>query len=347
MKILVFEFATINKLEDSSITAEGSAMLQALLEDLDEFKTYNLIPNGSEAIKSFKSKSISITGDLKNWIRSNINQFDACIPIAPEENNLLYDLTRIIEEHDVEVIGSNSDAVKKTTNKCDTYNALKNKVSIIKTEKVYFDDSIKKFREQIDKFNTGLDKQSKVLKPADGVSCSGVNVINSFNEFIAAKDQIKMHTQLPYFILQDYISGVNVSVSLLSNGETAIPLSLNLQDVSLESGEIKYHGGKVPFEHRLSDIAMETAKNAVESIDGLRGYVGVDMILDDEKNNVYVVEINSRVTTPYVALRKLLNFNLGEAIINSVHGELPTEIELNGQVHFYKEGKTLRVSVLK
>ena len=347
MKILVFEYATLNKLKDSSITAEGNAMLQGLLEDLYEFKTYNLIPNGSENVTSFKSKSIPITEDLNDWIRSNINQFDACVPIAPEENNLLYDLTRIIEEQDVEVIGSNSDAVKKTTNKFDTYNILKSKISTIKTEKVYFDDSIKKFKEQINKFKTGLDEQSKVLKPADGVSCAGVNVINSFNEFMSAKDQIKMHTQLPYFILQDYIPGVNVSVSLLSNGETAIPLSLNFQDVSLESGEIKYHGGNVPFKHRLSDIAMDTAKNAVESIDGLRGYVGVDMIIDDEKNKVYVVEINSRVTTPYVALRKLLNFNLGKAIINSVHGELPAEIELNGQVHFYKEGKTLRVSVLK
>jgi predicted ATP-grasp superfamily ATP-dependent carboligase len=113
MKILVFEFATLNRLEDLSIIAEGNAMLQGLLEDLDEFKTYNLIPNGSETNKSFKSKSIPIIGNLKDWIRSNINQFDACIPIAPEENNLLYDLTRIIEEQDVEVIGSNSDAVRK------------------------------------------------------------------------------------------------------------------------------------------------------------------------------------------------------------------------------------------
>jgi tyramine---L-glutamate ligase len=345
MKILVFEFATLNRLEDSSITAEGNAMLHGLLEDLDEFKTYNLIPNGSEAIKSFKSKSIPVIGNLKDWIRSNINQFDACIPIAPEENNLLYDLTRIIEEQNVEVIGSNSNAVKKTTNKFDTYNALKSKVSTITTEKVYFKNSINEFKEQLDKFNMVLDNQSKVLKPADGVSCTGVNVINSFNDFMRATDQIKIHTQLPYFILQDYIPGVNVSVSLLSNGETAIPLSLNFQDVSLESGEIKYQGGKVPFEHRLSDIAMETAKNAVESIDGLKGYVGVDMILDEEKNKVYVVEINSRVTTPYVALRKLINFNLGEAIINSVHGELPSEIELNGQIRFYKEGKTLRFSV--
>ena len=345
MKILVFEFATLNRLEDSSIIAEGSAMLQGLLEDLEAFKTYNLIPNGSETNKSFKTESIPIIGNLKDWISSNINQFDACIPIAPEENNLLYDLTRIIEEQDVEVIGSNSDAVKKTTNKFDTYNVLKSKVSTIKTEKVYFKNSINEFREQIDKFNTGLNNQSKVLKPADGVSCSGVNVIKSFNEFMAAKDQIKIHTQLPYFILQDYIPGVNVSVSLLSNGETAIPLSLNFQDVSLESGEIKYQGGKIPFQHRLSDIAMETAKNAVESIYGLKGYVGVDLILDDENNKVYVVEINSRVTTPYVALRKLLNFNLGEAIINSVHGDLPSEIELNGQLGFYKEGKTLRFSV--
>ncbi len=347
MKILVLEFATLNGLEDSSIIAEGSAMIQGLLEDLNEFETYYLIPNGYETIKSVKSKSIPIIGDLNEWIRSNINQFDACIPIAPEENNVLYDLTQIIEEQDVEVIGSSSNAVKKTTNKFDTYNALKSKVSTIKTEKVYFENSTNEFKEQKEKFNKGLDKQSKVLKPVDGVSCAGVNVINSFNEFMAAKDQIKIHTQLPYFILQNYIPGVNVSVSLLSNGETAIPLSLNFQDVILESGEIKYQGGIVPFEHRLSDIAMETAKNAVESIDGLRGYVGVDMILDDENNNVYVVEINSRVTTPYVALRKLLNFNLGKAIINSVHGELPTEIELNGQIRFYKEGKTLRVSVLK
>jgi predicted ATP-grasp superfamily ATP-dependent carboligase len=30
-----------------------------------------------------------------------------------------------------------------------------------------------------------------------------------------------------------------------------------------------------------SKLAKETAKNAVESIDGLKGYVGVDMILDE------------------------------------------------------------------
>jgi hypothetical protein len=35
------------------------------------------------------------------------------------------------------------------------------------------------------------------------------------------------------------------------------------------------------------------------------------------------------------------------AVMNSVNGELPADIQLNGQVNFYKEGNSLRVSVLK
>ena len=92
---------------------------------------------------------------------------------------------------------------------------------------------------------------------------------------------------------------------------------------------------------------METAKNVIESIDGIKGYVGVDMILDKDNNEVHIVEVNSRITTAYVALRKIINFNLGEAILESVQGELPNEIILNGTINFYKEGNNLRISVLK
>ena len=89
------------------------------------------------------------------------------------------------------------------------------------------------------------------------------------------------------------MDGVSVSVSLLCNGDKAVPLSLNFQHIGLNSGEIEYGGGKVPFKHRLSELAMETAKNVIESIDGIRGYVGVDMILDEDGNGVHIVEINS------------------------------------------------------
>jgi tyramine---L-glutamate ligase len=347
MKLLIFEFATAMGLDDPTISAEGHAMLYGLLEDLKDLNTYHLVSDVSQSENS-ESIPVVLNEDIGDWLYKNIRDYDLCFPIAPEEGNVLHDLTLIIEDEGVEIIGSSSKAVKLTTNKFNTYNILKDKFPVIKTEKIYFNDSDGKNREYEDYYKKFFKSSSlKVVKPADGVSCSGVMVVNSYNGFMVAQDQLKIHTKLPYFILQDYVPGVNVSVSLLSNGDSAVPLSLNFQDVHLNSGEINYNGGKVPIEHELSEIATETAKNAVESIDGLKGYIGVDMILDKERDKVHIVEINSRLTTPYVALRSIINFNLGEAIINSVHGELPAEVILNGEVNFYKEDNNLRVSVLK
>ena len=39
----------------------------------------------------------------------------------------------------------------------------------------------------------------------------------------------------------------------------------------------------------------------VESFSGLRGYVGVDVVLGQDK--LYVVDVNPRLTTSYVGLR--------------------------------------------
>jgi predicted ATP-grasp superfamily ATP-dependent carboligase len=346
MKLLVFEFATATGLNDPSFKAEGRAMLCGLLEDLKDFKTYHLISDDTENISDY-SIPLTVHAELDKWLESNIQRFDACIPIAPEENNILHDLTLIIENKGVKVLGSSSDAVKLTTNKYETYKFLKGKYPIIKTDRVYFKANNQETNEY-ERHNGPLfkDNGSKVLKPADGVSCSGVMVVKTMNDFICAHDRIQMITRLPYFIVQDYKPGITVSVSLLCNGDSAVPLSLNLQDVKLDAGEIKYHGGNVPFEHNLSKLAMEIAKNAVESIGGLKGYVGVDMILDEDNNEIHIVEINSRLTTAYVALRKIINLNLGEAILKSVQGELPTNIILNGEINFIKEGDTLRISVL-
>lgn len=68
----------------------------------------------------------------------------------------------------------------------------------------------------------------------------------------------------------------------------------------------------------------------------MKGYVGVDLLLDEAHEEIYILEINPRLTTSYVALRRLLNFNLGEAIIDAVNGELPAKIELEGSLSFLK-----------
>jgi len=220
------------------------------------------------------------------------------------------------------------------------YKFLAGKVPVIKTEKIYFNQELEEMGRAAFQ-GSGL----KVIKPADGVSSSGVMVVATLEEFLDGVNNIQKFTKLPYFVMQDYKPGVSVSVSLLSNGKTAVPISLNLQDMEIKSCKISYNGGIVPYDHDLSEQAKDIAKQAVELFEGSLGFVGVDLILGEDE--VHLVEINSRLTTPYVALRRITNLNLARALMNSVDGELPADIELDGQVKFYKEGKSLGVSVLK
>lgn len=328
MKILILEYASASGIHDLSICAEGYAMLEELIDDFKSKNADYLISENS----NFEGKYCNpywIKGDLMNWIDENIELYDACLLIAPEEDFILYKITELIEKKNVEVIGSSSDAVMMCSDKYLMYKALKGKVNIIETEKVFFDE--------LEDYASPF-KSKKIAKPADGVSCSGISIVKSLKEL--KKAACLMQTNLPYFILQDFVEGISASVSLLSNGDEAIPLSLNLQNIEFGDNGVNYKGGKVPFEHEMSLEAKIAAKYAVESIKGLKGYVGVDVILGDA---VYIVEVNSRITTPYVALKDIVNFNLGEAIFDSVYGILPSKINLNGKISFYKENNQLKI----
>lgn len=326
--MLVLEYATAMGVDDPSICAEGHAMLYGLLDDFKDRNVDYLTSSKSSIPDNGPCNPVELEGNLMDWLDTHILNYDACLVIAPEEDFLLHDITKFIENKGIDVIGSNSDAVLVCSDKFRMYESLRGKVPIIETEKVFFDD--------IDEYRL-YDNKKKVLKPADGVSCSGIQVVES-------KDQIKkaassIETNLPYFIIQDFIEGTSASVSLISDGKNAVPLSLNFQDIEFSSNGINYNGGQVPLSHELADEAKKAAKIAVESIGGLKGYVGVDMILGDE---VHLVEINSRITTPYVALRNILDFNLGGAILDSINGKLPSKISLNGTISFYKENNILK-----
>lgn len=327
MDIIIIEYATALGIDDPSISAEGRAMLEELLDDFKNKNADYLVSKNVQNFNSIHCNPVELEEDLMEWIDKNVSNYDACLVIAPEEDFILHEITYLIEKKGVCIIGSSSNAVKICSDKYVMYEALKDHVPIIKTEKIYFDD--------INKHKV-FNNENKVVKPADGVSCSGVQIINNSKELKKAASMLQ--TNLPYFVVQDFVEGTSASVSLISNGKEAIPLSLNLQDIELTGDGINYNGGKVPLNHELADEAKEIAKKAAESINGLKGYVGVDMILGDE---VHLVEINSRITTPYVALRDIINFNLGDAILDSIYGILPSKIELNGEISFFKEDNTL------
>jgi predicted ATP-grasp superfamily ATP-dependent carboligase len=340
LKILIFEYATAVGFDDPALLCEGRAILEGLLDDCQNLEysevdlnheIYYLIAsnflNKEYLLKWPALNHIILETDLKSWIDQNISSFDACIFVAAEENMELYQLSCLIEDKGVKILGSSSEAVMICADKFKTYNSLKGNVPLITTNKLLlndFKDSNELSNDLIGKYGAFFDSGLKmVVKPADGVACQGIKIVESLNELKDAVNAID--SALPYALLQDYIEGESCSVSLLSNGELAVPLSLNRQKIDFSDSGLEYGGGEVPWEHPLSDRAMEVAKKAVESISGLKGFVGVDLILSDQ---VHLVEINSRLTTPYVALRRLTEFNLVKAIVEASEGRIPIN-ELN------------------
>ena len=84
------------------------------------------------------------------------------------------------------------------------------------------------------------------------------------------------------------------------------------------------------------------AVNACESIEGLNGFVGVDLLIsNDGIYPVYLLEINSRFTTPYVGLKKIADFNITKTIIEGNIKDV--DLSLNGKVEFKKEGNNLNI----
>ena len=329
MKILILEYITAMGIDDPSIWSEGQAMLNGFLDDFKDKNVDYLISSNQSISCNNPCNPVKLEGELMDWLDKNISNYDSCLVIAPEEDFILYNIINFIEKKGIKIIGSSSDAVMTCSDKFLMYESLKDKVPIIGTEKVFFKD--------VNSYKPFNDK--RILKPADGVSCSGVHIVSSNDEMKKAASLIE--TNIPYFVIQNFIEGTSASVSLISNGKEAVPLSLNLQDINFSDSGINYNGGQVPLNHKLADEAKKVAKKAVESIDGLKGYVGVDMILGDK---VHLVEINSRITTPYVALRNLLNFNLGDAILDAMYGgKLPSKVNLNGTISFCKRDDVLKL----
>ena len=72
-----------------------------------------------------------------------------------------------------------------------------------------------------------------------------------------------------------------------------------------------------------------------------RGYVGVDLVLGDDESGAgdAVIEINPRLTTSYVGLRKLVRENLAAAMLAAAMGEDIALTYAGGTVEFSAAGE--------
>lgn len=104
-------------------------------------------------------------------------------------------------------------------------------------------------------------------------------------------------------LVQPFVPGEPMSASFLVDDRGRAHLvGVGRQVVETHDSQFRYHGGTVPA--GTPELAAE-ARRAVEAVPGLRGWIGVDF-LHEPDGRVAILEINPRLTTSFVGLRRLL-----------------------------------------
>ncbi len=174
-----------------------------------------------------------------------------------------------------------------------------------------------------------------VVKPARGAGCEGVSLARRAAELPRALALATAAAARGRILVQPYVEGIPASVSLLCDGTRALPLALNRQRVRA-GAPFSYDGGETPFAHPLAARAMERAAAACALVPGLRGYVGVDVVLVD--GDAVVVELNPRLTTSYLGLRRALDANLAALALEAALWRLPPPPRILRRVQFLASG---------
>ena len=343
MKVIVYEHVSgggyVGQPISPSVLSEGFGMLRCVAENLKTAGHEVTVLLDSRLSKLNPLLDIDCTvpifypNEPEKFLTSIAKINDAIYIIAPETGRTLQTFVELIEQTGKCSLNCASSAIGKTSDKTVLYEMLEKLGVSPKTVILSMNDGLAKTKEIIKETLS----YPLVLKPADGVGGSGLSLVSKENQLASAVAKISNISKEKHFIAQEFIRGETASVSLLSTGKKVKALSLNKQNIILVGPEAtsSYEGGVVPFEYWLKQEVFKIAEKVTEAFPGLKGYVGVDFVLTEHKS--FVVDVNPRLTTSYIGLREVAQFNVAEALVNAVlKGTLPAKLENEGFACFSK-----------
>jgi predicted ATP-grasp superfamily ATP-dependent carboligase len=294
-----------------ALRAEGWAMLRAALEDLagcPGVRTVTLLGPSLRADVHLPANATAYAvrpGAEEASFRSLARAADFTLVIAPEFDNLLEDRCRWVEEEGGRLLGPCADAVRLAGDKLGLARHLHGS-GIPTPPSVSFvpDRPALPFAFPL------------VCKPRQGAGSQATFLARSADELAGCAARARAEGWAGELILQPHVPGRPASVTLLQGPGRSLTLPAAEQTLSAD-GRFHYRGGRVPLPEDLGRRARELALQAAGAVAGLHGYFGVDLVLGPAADGSAdaVIEINPRLTTSYVGLRRLARFNLMEALL--------------------------------
>ncbi len=307
MRIFVGEYVCgggLGRLEieqdPSSLRHEGLAMLRAIVSDLSEVAE-TVVPIDSRLdVEVDATETVAIDTDRPLWGQwiAAARGCDAALIVAPESDGVLAKAAAMLRAGGVDVIAGSGDFLRVASDKLQTAKVL---LAAGVSHPLYLALSDRRFESELE------DHDGFVVKPRDGC---GTKRIQKFDSYDEARDALQEN-----MLLQAWMPGRTVSIAVITSGsqQTFLPA------VRQEIGELacEYAGGCGPLDGESQRRATLLASRAIAAMPPTsRGFVGLDLLLGGEANEDYVIEINPRLTTSYVGLRKMTHDNLAARLID-------------------------------
>jgi predicted ATP-grasp superfamily ATP-dependent carboligase len=301
MRIFILEYFLSKKRENffkESFYREGKQMLDSLIESFSKIKdiqlsifidqnNINLIDNNFDNVNFIISNSSNQNRYSDQLLNLDISECDYFLIIAPETNNLLYQITKIMENKNLYNLGCSSNCIKKAADKWLLYNNFKN--TSIKLAKSYL------IRKNKLKLNESFFPAVIKAKYSAG---SELKIIKSKEKF--KKLNFKEYKGQ---IIQKIINGVPGSISIAADLKNIQILSINKQLINPE--DFSYLGSTVNYKFPEQNKLEQLANSIKKTYPNLNGYFGVDFVYNQK--GFYLLEINPRITSSFIALSKISN----------------------------------------
>lgn len=304
MKHFLFEFITggglIGQTLPDSLVREAKSMTQTLIKELIACGHYKITITRDSRVDLFGHDITehTINTPFKKILPELVRKSDICWLIAPETENCLYNLTDLFMQNASIFIGSNLNAVQITSSKLVTSNILEN-ANISTPETKLLKDVIPD------------SKSGWIIKPDDGVGAENCIYVS---DMLALRENMTIKENDNY-IIQPFIEGEHMSMSLFVYNKNIQLLSCNKQEITLKNNLISLTGIGVNEFLSYKDQMRELAESIVSAIPGFSGYIGIDLIRSN--NKFFVIDINPRFTTSYAGISASLGINITEKILNT------------------------------
>ncbi len=333
MRIFIHEYVSGGGLSGNPLpkgmAREGLLMLRAILEDFQASKEHEIRSTIDSRLSAWLPSNLPLAViDRHRYdeiFAASLAWAEAVLLIAPETDGILERLSSEVERAGKHLLGSSSKAVAAAGDKAMADARFRFcGFPTPRTGRIRLDDE--------PTHRATAFGYPAVVKPVDGAGCEGISLIRRPAEIPPALRRLQRATRRQTFLIQEYVPGTPASLCCLSDGRRVLPLTLNTQYIRAGSS-FSYRGGTVRIDHPSRSAAFEVAHHLQQAFPGLKGYFGVDLVLS--RSGPVFIEVNPRLTTSYIGLRRAFSVNLAEAIVTSALGELPSLPEPKGPVRFF------------